>query len=178
VATVFSHAVIPLTVYLTRSLSKFSPRLLWTGIFLSILPDADVISFKFGIPYSSPWGHRGFTHSLAFALLTGVVLLLFHRGLRSNPWNSFFIGFLSTLSHSVLDSVTNGGLGVAFLWPLTDERYFLPWRVIEVSPIGMRFFTSDGLEVIKSELLWIFFPSLLILLLIRSLRVGRKKRPN
>ena len=33
---------------------------------LALLPDADVIAFKLGIPYSAPWGHRGATHSLLF----------------------------------------------------------------------------------------------------------------
>ena len=34
----------------------------------SIIPDVDVIAFKFDIPYESQWGHRGFTHSLVLAL--------------------------------------------------------------------------------------------------------------
>ena len=35
------------------------------------LPDADVIGFRFGISYADAFGHRGFSHSLAFALLMG-----------------------------------------------------------------------------------------------------------
>ena len=43
---------------------------LWSG--LSLLPDADVAGFSFGIPYSSQFGHRGATHSIAFAVAVGV----------------------------------------------------------------------------------------------------------
>ena len=40
---------------------------------LAMLPDADVVAFKLGIPYGATWGHRGASHSLVFAL--GVVLM-------------------------------------------------------------------------------------------------------
>ena len=36
---------------------------------LSMLPDADVIGFSFGVRYGDPWGHRGATHSLTFAFV-------------------------------------------------------------------------------------------------------------
>src|SRR6266545_4831547 len=41
---------------------------------LSLLPDADVIGFPFGVHYADPWGHRGATHSFAFALGVGSVI--------------------------------------------------------------------------------------------------------
>jgi hypothetical protein len=41
----------------------------WTGglVIASYLPDADVLAFRFGIPYPAPFGHRGAFHSLASA---------------------------------------------------------------------------------------------------------------
>jgi len=30
--------------------------------------------------------------------------------------------------HGLLDMITNGGKGVAFLWPFTSERFFFPAR--------------------------------------------------
>src|SRR5687768_9587087 len=48
------------------------PMAWWSA--LSLLPDADVIGFALGIPYPHPWGHRGATHSLAFAI--GVATLI------------------------------------------------------------------------------------------------------
>jgi len=59
--------------------------------------------------------------------------------------------------------MTDGGLGVAFFSPCDNQRYFLPWRPIHVSPIGAgRFFTHRGLEVLQSELLWIWLPATLL----------------
>jgi inner membrane protein len=43
--------------------------LMITAAFVSSMPDADVASFGFGIPYEHPLGQRGFTHSILFALL-------------------------------------------------------------------------------------------------------------
>jgi len=56
--------------------------------------------------------------------------------------------------------MTDGGLGVAFFSPFNNDRYFLTWRPIRVSPIGIgRFFSDRGLAVLQSELLWIWLPS-------------------
>lgn len=75
------------------------------------------------------------------------------------------IFLLGTASHGFLDSMTDGGLGVAFFSPFNTTRYFLPWTPIRVSPIGFtRFFSYRGLAVIQSELLWIWLPSALLLL--------------
>ncbi|MGH7702890.1 MAG: metal-dependent hydrolase, partial [Gemmatimonadales bacterium] len=48
----------------------------------------------------------------------------------------------------------------------TNARYFLPWTPIRVSPIGISpFFTERGLEVLKSELIWIWLPAGLLALI-------------
>ena len=51
--------------------SILTSMVVWSG--LSLLPDADVIGFRFGIRYADAWGHRGATHSLLFALAMGFV---------------------------------------------------------------------------------------------------------
>lgn len=69
--------------------------------------------------------------------------------------------FFCILVHDILDAMTNGGFGVAFFSPFSDQRFFLPWRPIEVSPISpRRFFTSRGLTVMASEFIWVVIPSL------------------
>jgi len=76
------------------------------------------------------------------------------------PWTYLF---LATASHGPLDAMTDGGLGVAFFSPFNNDRYFFPWRPIRVSPIGLsRFFSERGLEVLASELLWIWLPAALL----------------
>jgi inner membrane protein len=73
----------------------------------------------------------------------------------------FVICFVACASHALLDAMTNGGLGVALYWPFDHERHFLPFRPIQVSPIGVKeFFSEWGLRVIASELIWVFIPGI------------------
>src|SRR5580700_8968561 len=165
-ASPFSHAVAALSIGTCFYRPQIPKRIWVPGVLCSVLPDLDVIGFRFGIHYGDFWGHRGFTHSLLFAALlaSATVLIGFRQGEpglgRLSLWVYFF---LATASHGVLDAVTDGGLGVAFFSPFSNTRYFLPWRPIRVSPIGVsRFFTGQGLEVVKSELFWIWLPAALL----------------
>jgi inner membrane protein len=71
----------------------------------------------------------------------------------------FFLLFLCGASHGVFDAMTDGGRGVALLAPFDWNRFFLPWRPIRVSPIGIgRFLGPRGLAILASELRWIWIP--------------------
>ncbi len=171
-ASIFGHAVLAssLSIPFTQGLNK--TKLILLGIICSILPDADIIAFNFGIPYSHMFGHRGITHSIFFSLILGwLVSRLFYPSVNRSIRKSTSLYFvICTLSHAILDAMTTGGRGVAFFAPFTDERYFLPWRFIKVSPIGMdRFFTEWGAEVLKSELIYIGISSIVIFILLRSI---------
>lgn len=134
---------------------------------LGVLPDLDVISFSLGIPYSSRYGHRGVSHSLFLALLIGPLLAWATASPFDAPWWSLALAYTVALaSHTVLDALTDGGLGVAFFSPLTDRRYFFPWRPIRVSPIGRAAFSRWGLSALLSEVFWVWLP-LGALLLVR-----------
>jgi inner membrane protein len=167
-ASVFSHAVAALGIG-ACFYRPGTPKRVWAaGALCSVIPDLDVIGFHFGVHYGDFWGHRGFTHSFVFAVLlaSSVVLVAFRQGVpglsRRALWRYFF---LATASHALLDAMTDGGLGVAFFSPFNNTRFFLPWRPIRVSPIGItRFFSDRGLEVLQSELLWIWLPAALLLL--------------
>ena len=131
----------------------------------AVLPDADVAGLFFGVRYGDPLGHRGLSHSLAFAAAAGVaVSLIFFRDApamtgRSQTTLALYFGAV-TASHGFLDALTDGGLGVAFFAPFDAGRYFLPWTPIKVSPIGADFFGGRGLRVLASELAWVWLPSL------------------
>ena len=72
---------------------------------------------------------------------------------------------------SLLDAMTNGGLGVAWFWPWSDARYFMPFHPIAVSPIGLsRFLSERGLLVLQSEARWVWLPCLLLALAGMALR--------
>ena len=51
----------------------------------------------------------------------------------------------------LLDAMTDGGRGVALLWPFTTARYFLPFRPIPVAPIGAAIFSAYGAQVTAIE---------------------------
>ena len=168
-ASAFTHIAAPLTMRWIQGSQQIGMRLLWLGMFLSVAPDLDVVAFKFGIPYASPWGHRGFTHSIAFSLLISLLLLPLANFFQASRWRLFFFSFISLLSHALLDMLTNGGLGVALFWPFSSERFFFPWRGIQVSPIGVKnFFSLRGLKVLGSEFVFVWLPCLC---LIGSLRL-------
>ena len=51
-----------------------------------------------------------------------------------------------------------------WLSPFGNARYFWPWRPIQVSPIGLsRVLSSRSIDVIVSELGWIWVPSLTLI---------------
>lgn len=117
----------------------------------SFAPDVDVVAFSLGIPYGAPLGHRGATHSLAFAALSGCVLALAARSIGLPGRTIVLWATVVMASHGVLDAFTDGGRGVALLWPFSDERYFAPWRPIPVSPLGRGVLSSRGLQVMLHE---------------------------
>ena len=51
----------------------------------------------------------------------------------------------------LLDSLTDGGLGAALLWPLSTARFFAPWTPIPVAPIGGGMLSARGLYVALTE---------------------------
>lgn len=162
-ASAFSHIAVPAVLYASFKSDTINLKLFMLAAICSVIPDVDIIAFGFGIPYQSQWGHRGFTHSLVFALSLAALITLFHRKLKSKPLAIFWLCFVSCASHAFLDAMTNGGLGVALYWPFSLERVFLPFRPIQVSPIGIsRFITEWGLRVIASELIWVLIPALVM----------------
>ncbi len=160
-ASIFGHGLVAYTVAKVID-KKHLKLLLFLAILSAILPDADVIAFKLRIAYEAPLGHRGFSHSIVFALLWAAALT-FWLG-KKDRVIYFIVLFLSTISHGLLDALTNGGKGVGFFIPFDNTRYFFPWRPIQVSPIGIRdFFSEHGLQVIFSELKYIAVPCLIVL---------------
>ncbi|MFZ5895199.1 MAG: metal-dependent hydrolase [Myxococcota bacterium] len=127
----------------------------WLAVLLSavsLLPDADVIGFAFGVRYGAPWGHRGATHSFVFALLVALVVSQAASLFGVSKLRLFVIAACVAASHGLLDALTDGGRGIALLWPFTTKRYFAPWRPIPVAPIGLRFLSPRGIFVAVAEL--------------------------
>jgi inner membrane protein len=177
-ASAISHAVAALAIGETLRPPQAPPRFWLLGVACAVVPDADVVGGTFGVPHGSLLGHRGLTHSFAFAgVLSVLVVVLAFRGRRwraqhGRLWLYFF---LATASHGVLDAMTNGGLGVALFAPFDRARYFLPFRPIQVSPLSVRaFFSRWGAAVLASEVRWIWVPGLLLAAAAAAVRRGRR----
>jgi inner membrane protein len=172
-ASAFSHAFVALALGKAPQHSVFTWPVLFLGMTCSVIPDLDVIGFAFGIHYADLWGHRGMTHSLFFAglLSAALVAILYRHRARAAQAGLFVYLFLCTASHGVLDAMTDGGLGIAFFSPFDTTRYFFPFRPVAVSPIGIgQFFSFDALRILASEITWIWFPSMVLLLIPHILR--------
>jgi inner membrane protein len=136
------------------------PRLCLAAVVASVLPDVDAFGYWAGVPYESPFGHRGFTHSLFFAFVVALACTAAAPWLGAPRRIVFPVVFLSAVSHGLLDAMTTGGHGIAFFAPFSNERYHLPWEVIQISPISVtRFFSPRGWAVLKSEVRWIWIPA-------------------
>ena len=175
--TIITHAVVALSAGEALGPRGAPPRLWTLAVLCAVLPDLDVIGFYFGLPFYDLWGHRGFSHSLFFALILSLlVALLFLKKagiLCKTWWRYWLVLFLASASHGILDALTNGGMGVALLAPFDDSRFFFSLRPIMVSPISLEgLFSNWGLSVMQSEITWVWIPCFLLVVLARIMRLG------
>jgi inner membrane protein len=178
-ASAFTHAFFAAAMGKVYTASRRPARFWLLSMLCAVLPDADALGLAFGVPFDSMFGHRGLTHSLAFALaLAFAVVALFFRDASDRRALVLFF-FLVTASHGALDALTDGGPGVAFFAPFSGARYFFPFRPIVVSPIRPGdFFSAWGLAVIKSELLWVWLPAASVVGVVLIFRRLRGRQPK
>jgi inner membrane protein len=104
-------------------------------------------------------------------LLSLVVVVAFFRSVPpfSRAWFALVgLLFMVGATHPILDALTNGGLGVALFAPFDNTRYFFPVTPIEVAPISLEEFLGEwGVQVLMSEFLWVWIPTLLVVFLVR-----------
>jgi inner membrane protein len=158
----FTHAAVAVAAG-TLVPREWLPRRAWLlGAVAAAVPDLDYFLHRGDWFADGPYTHRGFTHSLLFAAALGAVLaavVAWRLWPGARAWWLAYL-FVCTASHGVLDAFTNGGEGIAFLWPFTNARWHFPWTPIEVAPLSITgFFTARGGEVFASELLWVWLPA-------------------
>jgi inner membrane protein len=174
--TVFTHALVGLGVAEVLAPRPMPAAYYGLAALLSAAPDADVLTFHFGIPYGSRFGHRGFSHSLLCAVVTGALAATLTASWLGASWWFLAAVFMICIAvHGLLDGLTNGGMGVAYFAPFDDKRYFFPWRPVQVSPLGRGFFSAWGLRAVLSEVVWVWLPTgvLVVLSLLGRLAAGR-----
>lgn len=162
-SSLFGHALAGLTISAAFSQGR-PPRRLWiTAVACAVAPDLDWFTAFLPLPDGNSLTHRGITHSLVATLLISLgALFLAYRDRLREPrlWACLFS---ATLSHSLLDALTFGGTGVAFLLPFSDVRFVSLWQPIFVSPIPLSGNLLDWLLFsLSTEALWIGVPALLV----------------
>lgn len=163
--TIVTHSLVAVLLGKSYAAGRMPARFWILSVMCAILPDADVIGFSLGISYGNVLGHRGLSHSLVFAVVLSLIAVFLARPGLSQKRTTlplFFYFFVVTASHGILDAMTDGGMGIAFFAPFDDTRYFFSFRPIRVSPIGLSFFSARGLDVLRSELLWVCVPAIII----------------
>ena len=159
-ASPLTHAVVAATLAGIHGITPRAAARWWLCIACAIAPDLDAFGYWLGVPYGSFLGHRGFTHSIVFAALFGWMCVWWVGCSRTMTRIRFWsLYFMATLSHGVLDALTDGGLGVAFFSPIDQSRYFFPVRPIRVSSMSIRdLLGPHGIDVFASEIQWVWVP--------------------
>jgi inner membrane protein len=134
---------------------------LLVGAFVANAADLDFL-LVFAL-HSKAW-HRGFSHSIIFALL---VCLLFALSVGKRYVKEALAYGLAFASHGVLDYLTTKeGGGVELLWPFSTERLVPGWWGL--SELPSRLPLTGILKALVLEFV-IFTPLLLVVLLLRKI---------
>jgi inner membrane protein len=164
--TLYTHAAVGLGIARLCA-ARPKPWTYWgLASLLPVLPDLDVFS---SAAYGSPLGHRGLTHSLAFALVVSVVAAsATFRHFRANWWLLTGTFFAIMASHGLLDAMTRGGGDVFFFWPL--DAHYGNWGPIPVADIAFELPDPRTSRAWRAELLWIWLPTAVLLGLVTACR--------
>jgi inner membrane protein len=133
---------------------------LFIGAILANTADFD---FGFSVFFGLKGWHRGFTHSIFFALIFTLVLMILFGKKRFRETLAFGLAYSS---HCILDfATTKKGNGLEFLFPFSTDRFGLRW--FGLSEIPSRLSMIEILNTIGLELL-IFAPILVFVLRLRT----------
>lgn len=162
--TVFSHPA-PVLALAALLGGRLSTRMLLFGILCAVLPDADVIGFRFGISYARrvrapgvfPFPRVCPAHGLCRLRSGPAVPARFTpHGIHRRP-----SGRLKPYPAGRNDQRRTRRSRVL---ALRQTRYFCDWRPIRVSPFGLKGLLSQrGLSVMLSELRWVWAPCLAVI---------------
>jgi inner membrane protein len=136
------------------------------AIFISNAPDLD-----FALSYLTDNNyHHSFIHSLTFAICISIFAGLIGCILKKRVFKQlFWLTLIIYGSHMLLDFFTEGGKGIQFLWPFTDN-YF-----ISTIPVFPGVHRSRGLFH-SSHLLFISFETFYSVLLVGGMLLWKKKK--
>ncbi len=161
-----AHALVGASVVaaLRPSTQSGNWRVLALGAFLGIAPD-----FDYALNWQRIWAggwHHGFTHSIPFALMVGLLVIIL---LRQWSIRSYLVFSAAFVSHTLLDYMLTESRGVALWWPFTNRRYKFRFP----NPIDYSWsdnsWTQAALDLLKISFveLLIFVPIFAIVIVVR-----------
>ncbi|MFL6253904.1 MAG: metal-dependent hydrolase [Pyrinomonadaceae bacterium] len=134
----------------------------WALVAGAVLANAADLDFFLVFIFRSRAWHRGFTHSLVFALVV-LLCLLFALG-RARAREAVAFG-LAYASHVLLDfATTKTGGGLELFWPFSFDRLGLRWWGLSELPSHLSI--AEILKSLSLEFV-LFAPPLLLLILLR-----------
>jgi inner membrane protein len=174
-ASVYTHALVGLGMG-KLGFSRPMPVLFWIlAALLPVVPDFDVFS---SARYGAIYAHRGFTHSLLFAIFVGMIAAgATYRHFKIEFWALSGFFFLIVAAHGLLEACATGGSGIPFFWPV-DNRRFGPWGFLPFSDIGFEIPNPRTSQAVRMEMLLVWLPTFLLVgAVVVVRRVRRALRP-
>ena len=177
-----AHAVAGVAVASVFTTRTDVRRFAWTAAACTIVPDLDAIGWPIGMgDIELLGGHRGFTHSIPFAVLLGAAAAWgIFRGERWKPlrlrlWLCFA---LATMTHGALDALSTIGEGVRFFSPFRDTRYVSAWQPLHASraPPEARP-VSRIAYIVRDEMQYVILPCVILIVIVSRGR-GTEARPG
>jgi inner membrane protein len=136
-------------------------RVIAVAAICAVVPDLDLIGWPLGVSTFTLFGHRGLSHSIAFAVVLGIVaaMALLPAAPRRDRVVAAVVLILATATHSVLDAMTTySPTGPAFWAPFSNQRYRFSWMPLT---------GAGGLQTdFGQEALYACLPALVLMVLI------------
>lgn len=168
-----THALLPLAATIAFARRPISWPLVVAAAAASAAPDIDGLAHRLlGVPAASIWTHRGAAHSLFLALAVGALAALFHKRLGARRLVAGVVVFAAMASHGLLDMMTDSGLPVAYLWPLSSVRLFADWRPIHSTPVHAAHVFSQGYARFMLDFWQLVLPMFVLAIIIRVVHMG------
>ncbi|HEX8408891.1 MAG TPA: metal-dependent hydrolase [Thermoanaerobaculia bacterium] len=114
-----THALAGATLAWAATGARLGRRAIVIGAAAALLPDVDVLIRSAADPLLAIEHHRGFTHSLLFVPIGGVIAAMPFAARTQRRWAAL-AGILAYASHSFLDAATT--YGTQLFWPFSRTR--------------------------------------------------------
>jgi inner membrane protein len=163
-----THALLPIAVAVAFAERPVPWRLVTVAAIAAAAPDVDgIFKHLWTVPPGSIYGHRGASHSLFVALISGLITAAFHKRFGVSALATGVIVAAAMASHGALDMMTKTGQPVAYLWPLSSVRLFADWRPIPAEPVHMAHLANQASSRFWSEFQYLILPMFGIAIAVR-----------